>query len=565
MSSPPTGSPVAGAVVFQAGDGPGRTRTVIDAQGRFRLPGIFREPAFLFVAGPGLTFEGHRIEAVDSSVTLRARRNGEPSGPPMQTSPPLLSRAEEKAMALRLVEPELERLSRKEMSREMWSLLEIVPRIDPARSLELADRNVLPDPEYNDYLRLFAAQGLIEGSPEEALAIAETIQKPSFRSRFLRLASDAAPATDRARKLALLDQALLHARSAPDPADRLEEFGLIGYRLLELGATDQGKALLREGQRLAATLPKYEASDRKAPGPHARGRFAAKLARIDTEGAFALAEGFKDSYADWYIGGVALGLADRNPSQAERALGMMSWRNLREERLGRVAGRMVVNDPDRARRLVDAIEDPAERASALAMMARALAKSDPKAAVARVDEVFDLMLRLSAEGRDRFHHHRGSCNTALGLLPVAEGLDPELLRRSFWKTVALRPPRPAGGDPDGRYEATVAQMALGLARYDRAVARQILEPVMRRARSLNDADRTSRGHTLFAAAAAIDPAWAVALIETLPDDPPGADVRPKALARLTVADILAHGGKERWEQIDRTYLWLRTDSQDDER
>jgi hypothetical protein len=559
------GRPIAGAEVSQSGDGPRRTRTVADAEGRFRLPGLFREPAFLYVAGEGLRLAGHRIAAAGGPVELSVRREGDPPGPTPRTLPPPLPRAEEKALALRLIEPDLERLTGKELTRDMFALLDIVPRIDPARALELAERNALPDPEYNDYLRLNAALGLLEESPEEALAVAETIAKPSLHSRLVRLVSDAVPASDRARKRELLGRALLIARAAPDPADRLEELGLIGYRLLDMGEADQGAAVLREGQRLAETLPRFDPGDRKAPAAHARGRFAAKLARIDARAAFALAEGFNDSYADWYIGGVALGLADRDPAGAERALGMMTWKNLRAIRTGRVAGRMVVKDPGRARRLVLALEDPLERTSGLAMMARGLAGSDPRGAAGLVNETLELLLQLAREGRDRPEDYHGSCITALALLPVAERLDPELLMLTFWEAVALRPPRPAGGDPDGRYEEATAKLALGLARYDRAVARQVLEPVAKRARSVNATGRASRGHTLFAAAALIDPAWAVALIDALPDDPPGADVRPKALARQAVADVLAHGGAGRWEHVEQMYLWLRRDSKDDER
>jgi hypothetical protein len=41
------GRPVVGAAVSQSGDGPARTGTTTGADGRFRLPGVYREPAFL--------------------------------------------------------------------------------------------------------------------------------------------------------------------------------------------------------------------------------------------------------------------------------------------------------------------------------------------------------------------------------------------------------------------------------------------------------------------------------------------------------------------------------------
>jgi hypothetical protein len=96
------------------------------------------------------------------------------------------------------------------------------------------------------------------------------------------------------------------------------------------------------------------------------------------------------------------------------------------------------------------------------------------------------------------------------------------------------------------------------------VARQVLEPAARRVRSLLDV-RVFQARDLFAAAAVIDPAWAVALADSLPDNTLGAELHPKTSARRVIADVLAHGGAERWDHLDRQYQYFRGDSQDDER
>ena len=44
-----SGRPVAGLRVFQTGDGPRRTETTTDEQGRFRLSGLYAGPAILLV------------------------------------------------------------------------------------------------------------------------------------------------------------------------------------------------------------------------------------------------------------------------------------------------------------------------------------------------------------------------------------------------------------------------------------------------------------------------------------------------------------------------------------
>jgi hypothetical protein len=217
-------------------------------------------------------------------------------------------------------------------------------------------------------------------------------------------------------------------------------------------------------------------------------------------------------------------------------------------------------DRERARRLADSGQTPWDQALALGAMAQSLADNDPKAASALIDEAFRRLARFDdgAGNVPRF----APCVATAHLLPVAERIGPERLRRGFWRAVAMRPPRPAGGDRYGANEETLASLAIGLARYDRAVARQVLTPAAARARSLVDLGRALQGHNLFAAAAVIDPAWAAALADSLPDDAPGASVHPKATVRRVIADVLAFDGPERWEHLDDYYLGFEPDSVD---
>ena len=135
-------------------------------------------------------------------------------------------------------------------------------------------------------------------------------------------------------------------------------------------------------------------------------------------------------------------------------------------------------DRERARRLVETLKQPRDQALALGAMAAALADTDRKAAAAILDEAFRRVEKAARAGI--VFRKWMACVAAGHLLPAAETIDPELLRRGFWLAVALRPPRPAGGDPSGMYEEGIADLAIALARYDRAVARQVLEPVAAR-------------------------------------------------------------------------------------
>ena len=75
-------------------------------------------------------------------------------------------------------------------------------------------------------------------------------------------------------------------------------------------------------------------------------------------------------------------------------------------------------------------------------MAHALAEIDKKAASAILDEAFRRLEKLAHEGGERYK--AWACVTAGHLLPTAEAIDPELLRR------ALADPRPASAPPGRR-------------------------------------------------------------------------------------------------------------------
>ncbi len=263
-----------------------------------------------------------------------------------------------------------------------------------------------------------------------------------------------------------------------------------------------------------------------------------------------------------YKSDVALALADRDPAMSEQIFGRSKRPELRDPKLILAAGRMAAVDRERPRRLVETLGLPREQALALGAMAEALADTDRKAASALLDEAFRRLSKASRVVHPMLK--RLACVAAGHLLPAAEKVDPELLRRGFWLAIALRPPRPAGGDPTGRTEEGPADLAIALARYDRAVARQVLEPAAGRARALVERNTIARGHDLFAAATMIDPAWAVALADALPDDTPATPMHPKATIRRVIAEVLAYTGPERWDHLDFHYLYFEGDSRDRE-
>ena len=118
----------------------------------------------------------------------------------------------------------------------------------------------------------------------------------------------------------------------------------------------------------------------------------------------------------------------------------------------------------------------------------------------------------------------------------------------------MRQPNPWETNPSGRPAQADVLLAMMLARYDRAIARSLVEPLARGAGPAA-VYFSSRGE-LYAAAAAIDPKWAVALVEALPDDPDLKIQSPKNSARLAVATVLGRVGDQRFRNLQHSFLYL---------
>jgi hypothetical protein len=96
-----------------------------------------------------------------------------------------------------------------------------------------------------------------------------------------------------------------------------------------------------------------------------------------------------------------------------------------------------------------------------------------------------------------------------------------------------------------------------VARYDRTLARQVLEGFAQRAMSdrigLDDRGSMFRDNSIFQAAAIVDPARAVAMLQSLPESTGSSSAR-----------MLVPQGGEHWDAVERSLIhhW-RLDSEDD--
>jgi hypothetical protein len=544
------GHPVAGAEVLLSatGGGEGRSiwlvRTRCDAEGRFRLAGVGVPPSFLFVRAEGYGFLGRPLGPGEDQVTLALERRGGPPAVALATLPPALPHGEELELARRVLEPYATAVLKSSKEEDKIRVVEALARTEPARVLELLERGTFTQPFFDLMFRMRVVESLRGDSPDEAAAVAESIKDSAARAMALVKTSDALPPAERARQLELLARAVVPARAATDPAFKVLALAQIGERWLDLGERAKGEALLREGQALAVALPTA------AFAGYSRGNFAEELAQIDLPAALELTRDLSEPREfDRHHGNIAHELAGRDPAEADRVLAMVRDRHQRDHYAVRVAYRMGPLDLPRARRLATAIDDPSLRGYALGMVALHLIETgaNRKAEAATVLEEAFATLEQAAAGKppERSLYRAGP--VAAVLLPVAERIDQQGLAEWFWRALALRSASAAQSD---------IALALLLARYDRTVARSLLEPLVGPGGPVSL--RSAPNGLRFVAASAIEPRWGVELAEAMPDNPDFDPHGRKNGARLALAQALARRGETRWRYLvhHHLYLWV---------
>ena len=130
------GRPVAGVEVFQSGDGPVRTTTKTDSDGRFSLGGFRQDTVFLFVRGENLRFHGQLVRAEESDFTIRLTRLSERPVRRMRMLPEPIPLEESRALARRLIEPYWKAAVAKDSDYAKRVALQALATADPAAMLE---------------------------------------------------------------------------------------------------------------------------------------------------------------------------------------------------------------------------------------------------------------------------------------------------------------------------------------------------------------------------------------------------------------------------------------------
>ena len=552
------GRGVAGAEVFQSGDGPKRTNDTTDTEGRFTVPGVLDAPAFLFVKKAGYHFAGRRIGAGDGPVAVVVSKLDGPPLPPLKPTPPRSASAEERAKARELVAPLWKGFNPGEYQGPD-SPASTLALVDTARVVEMIEDQVWKP---TGPLLENVAVGLFEGDPRAAVATLAAIRPPETAAEALLGLLDRVPKMPADLRDDLLTRVLALARGIPGPARRAALTARVVDRRFAAGEPEKARLLLAEARAALTgkaspagdgdgdpTRPMVEGARVVSEGlgsgssPAERVDLANALAWVDLPAALALLEPGKNEED---LASLARRAAASDPAGAERIFAGLTQRNTKLGVMADLAAGIAQRDPARAVALPTRAGAPGVAAHTLAVAARSRASTDPAGA-----------RKLLAEAYDRLEPLTGMIViptvSMARLLPTAIRVDPDRSPDYLWRAIAARPPRASGQDfGTSRSEMLIlAQLAALVSRYDVEAAGTIFAPVAENSKVLFD-DRFGAANELAAilqAAAAFDPQAALAIVHAIPEDPepgqrpqqggpPAFAPRTKEKARLAVARAL---------------------------
>ncbi len=536
------GEPLAGAVVFSSGDGPGRGRLVTDANGRFQIAGVAGS-VLVFAEAPGFGLSGRVAAAGPVEVILDRIDERPPRAKPVPAAVP--PRADEKRLAESLLKPVFPKVLTWGGDLLRAEAIEALALAAPERVAALVQEQIVAADEKTVAA---VALGLAEDDTAASRQAIASVTYPSIAASAALAAVDARPAADPAWRRGLLELALDRARDVADRSQSIVLMAGVADRMLASGNRERGTAAVREVETLVASQP-------QSGGLYPRGDLAEALARLDLPAALKLIGPPKtESYNDRSIYGgvfsnVAVRIAATNPAEAERLYGLVRGEGSMAGRsLVPLCARMAPADLPRAHRLAVSAEGPASRATALGAMASALAKTDLRQARDLLDEAFAL---LTGAGP-------GHADEMAWLLPVAQRIDPEGVPGYLWRCLAMHAKVSTSTKDDLiRDRAVIAAL---VAPYDRDAAAVVFEPVAAELPGLIAGASRDVGYSLrvaILATAVYDPRAAIELVRRVPDgnDGPG---RPGIAVRVAAAEMIAVPPAIRLRELARRQFlpWL---------
>ena len=558
------GRPVDGATVFNSGDGHERVETTSKGGGKFRLADVPDGGVFLFAEKPGYRLTGVRMPADQAEATLTLTSVDEPAEP-LAALPPLLTRDEEYALARQVLDPWLERLANAGTEQQRRFGYISLARINGVEAFKRVDTLFELDPQSRESFRFSAINSVIEHHArvprDELRAMIESGANEYYKALQLVRAADEMGGGERTLRLRWLDAALEHARKVDDPTLRIRILASVAERLFGIGEVARAEQILVEAENTAKPLFADPAMT------VASLRLALAAAHDDADRAL----GWLDKagmYVGWHGGRLAAKFLPDRPQQAVEIWKRVALANRAEglkwvNRVGRplpIQHReyraaaefcyyLALADRALAEEIAAEAENEAMRFWQQGAVILALAETQPAEAREKLTSlVREELPQLRTE--DSLYPPLGSAPAvAAWLLPIVEKVAPEVCRELFWRSLALRLPRPRRDDLHGEIEVTDIELAKLLGRYDREIARALLEPLIGEP-SAGGGERVRTAERiivfgLFPAAVHIDPRWAKSLLDAVGDSP--SMLGPDESTRLQFVCTLALPLPERWD------------------
>jgi Carboxypeptidase regulatory-like domain len=486
------GKPVGNVEVFQSGDGPKRTSVRTDAAGQFALGGFKSGRVMLFARGEGFRFHGQILKQGDREINVELTRSSERPRELKKLSDPI-PLDESRGMARRIMERWWELAVAKGDENGKLFVVQFLMPADPVGALQKIGTIKFTTDESRARLLGMAARALARTDFEEGETVAESIADPGIRAGTLARLADMLPGSEKPRKLAILERAVIQAKAAKTPNDFVYQVGEVAGRLYELGETEKAKGLF------ALALARGKQSEDVS---FKRRSFAALLARVDSAGAIKIGNLVTDErYHALMVHSIAFGLPWDKPGEADRFLSVYPPGKKPQWLTPVITWKIATLDPARAQKLVETRRGGRDyflHQFCLALGAKGRDEPVMRAAVQaglqELDRVLgDNPLTLLRDGGPA--------------LAVVEAIDPALVAEVMWRAVAGRPPIPT--------PRAIMRNAQCIAWYDRELAGAMFEPTLARLGNLSDAELKS-WEFVFETWTLVDPRAAVARLERIP-------------------------------------------------
>ncbi len=383
------GKPIAGANIFNHGDAPGPVATSSDADGRFRLAGVFPGRKYAFVRKEGYRFTGIKADQDADGLTITLKKSSEPL--PVWKPASVSSYEDQRAFARGVLIRLWEKYGADPEKTGASQCIEDMALIDPKLAFEWSSQH---GRRYDDAVRLAQARGLAETDAPAALALLKkepvSASQPILQSLAQRYAERdpkkaipfAEEAAEQARRLIAFERPVAMARA--------------GAVLVKLGRADAGRKLIEDAARDATKLL---TKDRAG---YYRSLVAEVLAPFDLKQALALIEPIEDddkmpTAKSARYARIASAIAKRDTTRAVAMLDSVDGPSFHHE-LARteIAYKIGADRPDTAIKIIEGINRDRRaahwQAAAFGWLAVALAPRDRARAFGLIERALAMMV-----------------------------------------------------------------------------------------------------------------------------------------------------------------------------